>query len=131
MLRGVDGQNGLTEILQALPQHGARPAPPHTADPTIFRPPRRAHRALARSKARPRGRGQVAVVRVVLARGADRDAWDLWEKTPLVYAARNGHLETGRVLLEHDMKLARAGPEGLTSLEVVLREFKKLDPPVW
>ncbi|KAL2835433.1 ankyrin repeat-containing domain protein [Aspergillus pseudoustus] len=80
---------------------------------------------------RAAGQGQAGIVRLLLEHGADSDAWDLWKKTPLVYAARRGHLETVRVLLKHDPKPAVPGPEGLSSLEVALREFKKLDPPEW
>ncbi|KAL2814100.1 ankyrin repeat-containing domain protein [Aspergillus granulosus] len=80
---------------------------------------------------RAAGKGQAAVVRLLLGKGADSNAWDLWRKTPLVYAARNGHLETVRLLLKHDPNPAVVGPEGLTSLEVALREFKKLNPPPW
>ncbi|KAL3465622.1 ankyrin repeat-containing domain protein [Aspergillus heterothallicus] len=77
------------------------------------------------------GRGHEAVVRLLLARGADGNSWDLGGKTALVYAARAGHLGTVRILLKHEPNRTLRGPEGLTSLEVALREFKKLDPPVW
>ncbi|KAL3440159.1 ankyrin repeat-containing domain protein [Aspergillus insuetus] len=80
---------------------------------------------------RAAGRGQGAAVRLLLEKGADSNGWDLWGKTPLVYAARNGHLKTVRILLKHDPKPNIAGPEGLTSHEVALREFKKLAPTPW
>ncbi|KAF9887619.1 hypothetical protein FE257_009712 [Aspergillus nanangensis] len=75
--------------------------------------------------------GQAEVARCLLQHGADSNWFDFWNKCPLVYAARGGHFETVRVLLEHDPKPTIAGPEGLTALEVGLREFKKLDPPEW
>ncbi|CEL08194.1 hypothetical protein ASPCAL11345 [Aspergillus calidoustus] len=80
---------------------------------------------------RAAGRGQGAVVQLLLEKGADSNAWDSWGKTPLLYAARNGHLETVRILLQHDPKPTVPGPEGLTSLEIALREFKKLAPTLW
>ena len=61
-------------------------------------------------------RGDAAVIRDLLARGADPDARDRHGQTALMRAARQGHAELVRALIEAGAALDVAAKYGLSAL---------------
>ena len=62
--------------------------------------------------------GKVAVAELLLGCGAEVDARDKMERTPLHFAAQQGHLELVRLLLEHHADVLAVDHEDHTFLDV-------------
>lgn len=67
-------------------------------------------------------RGDLAAVRVLLAGGADPDAYDRVNNTALIFAARDGRLEIARALIAASATVDWIDGEGVTPL--ILAAFK-------
>ena len=61
------------------------------------------------------------VARVLLEHGADANARDKNNFTPLHLASRGGHVEVARVILEHSADVSARDKNNSTSLHVALR----------
>jgi ankyrin repeat protein len=61
-------------------------------------------------------RGDVEIVRDLLARGADLNARDRYGQTGVMLAAHGGHLTTVQLLIEHGSQLNVTAKYGLTAV---------------
>jgi len=62
--------------------------------------------------------GRTEVIRLLLSKGADKDAIAPNGYSALMLAARGGHLEAARALLYEDVDVTVKAPDGLTALGI-------------
>lgn len=65
--------------------------------------------------------GSPMVVGYLLVRGANKNALAPNGYTPLMLAARNGHVDAARVLLNNNPELNRRGPSGESAMGIALK----------